>query len=266
MNRPALEATSCSNCGAALNGPYCSICGQKALPLNPGLHEFLHEATHELLHVDGKIFRSVQKLLLAPGFLTLEHFRGRRAHWVTPLRLYLIFSLFYFSLSALAPAQYVRMTESGNTQEDEVQAFNRLGYSGAEEVQDALAHAQHTWAPRLMFVLVPLFAYFVHLSSRGSGRNYPEDLYFGLHVHAAWFAAGAVAAAAAVVLPNIASRVVSALAVVYGLTYAVLAYRTAYGRTTSQAILRSAAVLFAYWVVTIVALLGILLPVLFLHK
>jgi hypothetical protein len=266
MSHQVLESTACYNCGATLGGAYCGTCGQKAMPLNPGVHEFLHELTHELLHVDGKIFRSVKKLLVAPGFLTVEHFQGRRARWVAPIRLYLIFSLVYFSISALAPAGGMRVVARGKTAEDEVQALNRLGYSSEHELQAAVGHARHTWAPRIMFVLVPLFAYFIQLSARGTGRNYPQHLYFGLHIHAAWFAAGAVAAAAALLLPAIVSGVVSTLAVVYGLTYAVLAYRAAYGRTIGQAIWRSAIVLTAYWVATIVALLGVLLPVLFRHK
>jgi hypothetical protein len=266
MSHQVLESTACYNCGATLSGAYCGTCGQKALPVNPGVQEFLHELTHELLHVDGKIFRSVKKLLVAPGFLTVEHLQGRRARWVAPIRLYLIFSLVYFSISAIAPAGSMRVTVAGKTQEDEVQALNRIGYSSENELRETVAHARHTWAPRIMFLLVPLFAYFIQLSARGTGRNYPQHLYFGLHLHAAWFAAGAVAAAGALLLPVVASEVVSALAVVYGLTYAVLAYRTAYGRTIGQAIWRSALVLAAYWVATIGALLGVLLTAIFGHK
>jgi uncharacterized SAM-binding protein YcdF (DUF218 family) len=79
MGDHVLESTACYNCGAMLSGAYCGTCGQKAMPLNPGVHEFLHELTHELLHVDGKIFRSVKKLLVAPGFLTAEHFQPQIA-------------------------------------------------------------------------------------------------------------------------------------------------------------------------------------------
>jgi Protein of unknown function (DUF3667) len=34
------------------------------------MHDLLHDVTHEFLHVDSKIFRTVKLLLLKPGFLT----------------------------------------------------------------------------------------------------------------------------------------------------------------------------------------------------
>src|SRR5688500_10451261 len=67
-------AAACPNCGDLRVGSYCSTCGQKAAPLAPTLGYFLHELTHELLNVDGKIFRSVRLLLTQPGFLTREFF------------------------------------------------------------------------------------------------------------------------------------------------------------------------------------------------
>jgi hypothetical protein len=107
MSHAAPASHACYNCSAPLSGAYCAVCGQKALPLNPGLHDFLHEFTHEMLHVDGKIFQSVWKLVAAPGFRTLEQFEGRRARWISPIRLYLIFSLAYFAMTSLVPASGV---------------------------------------------------------------------------------------------------------------------------------------------------------------
>jgi hypothetical protein len=53
--------------------------------------------------------------------------------------------------------------------------------------------------------LNPSVGEFLHeLVSRRSGRNYPQHLYFALHVHAGWFFAGAVALA--VVLPVVFRR------------------------------------------------------------
>src|SRR5262245_42160878 len=79
----------CHNCGIRLTGPYCSACGQKSVPLSLTFHDFLHEFTHEMFHVDGRLFQSVRRLLLSPGFLTREYVQGRRAQWISPIRLYL---------------------------------------------------------------------------------------------------------------------------------------------------------------------------------
>ena len=85
--------SQCANCGAALEGKYCSQCGQKVAPLNPTLGEFLHDLFHEIAHVDGKIITTLRYLITRPGFLSLEHFDGRRARYVAPIRLYLLLSV-----------------------------------------------------------------------------------------------------------------------------------------------------------------------------
>src|SRR4029453_14213072 len=95
------DSPFCHNCGVRLTGPFCAACGQKALPLSVTVHDFFHEFTHEMLHVDGRIWQTVQRLILSPGFLTREYLQGRRARWISPIRLYLIFSVAFFGLSAL---------------------------------------------------------------------------------------------------------------------------------------------------------------------
>jgi hypothetical protein len=63
---------TCLNCGTPLEGRYCHACGQKAVSLHLGVHDFVHEATHEFLHLDGKIRSTVKFLLTRPGQLTKE--------------------------------------------------------------------------------------------------------------------------------------------------------------------------------------------------
>ena len=65
------------------------------------MHDLLHEGVHEFAHLDGKIFQTLDLLLFKPGELTAEFFRGRRARYIPPLRLYLVCSLLFFALSRL---------------------------------------------------------------------------------------------------------------------------------------------------------------------
>jgi len=266
MSDVAPASDACYNCAAPLAGAYCAVCGQKALPLNPGLHDFLHEFTHEMLHVDGKIFGSVRRLLFSPGFLTREQFEGRRARWISPIRLYLIFSIAYFAMTSLVPASGLRATFKGETDQDTTEELRKLGFDSERELQDALQHARARWAPRVMFLLVPLFAWLVHCAYRRTGRNYPQHLYFALHVHAAWFAAGATAAAAALVSWHFFPPAVAALALAYAGIYVVLALRTSYGGTTSQAFRRAVVVGGVYWIAVILATVAIALPVIFWRR
>ncbi len=248
------DSALCHNCGNALSGPYCATCGQQAKPLNPSLHDLVHDVTHEMLHVDGRIFQSVKKLLLAPGYLTLELFNGRRARWISPLRLYLVFSLLYFA----AAASSIGNTRGGNeaTSED----LAGLGFNSEQELQETVQHVQHTWAPRVMFVLVPFAAWLVLLVCRRCGRNYPQHLFFALHVHAALFAAGALLAVARMTNNTIIARLFAVLTIVYAVVYVVLAFKNAYGGSLRRALMRAAIVAGIYWVAIVAATLAIVLP------
>jgi hypothetical protein len=59
----------------------------------------LVEARDAMVHLDGRLWRTLGALLLRPGFLTQEYFRERRASYVSPFRLYLAASVVFFSLA-----------------------------------------------------------------------------------------------------------------------------------------------------------------------
>src|SRR5690242_8397814 len=100
MSSAVIDQSECLNCGTELHGDFCAACGQKATHANPTFHDLLHEFTHELLHIDGRLWTSLRLLFTRPGFLTREYVAGRRAPYVPPLRLYLICSVAYFALAA----------------------------------------------------------------------------------------------------------------------------------------------------------------------
>ena len=258
MTTSTIHLTECPNCGAALDGAFCAQCGQKVAPLNPSFGEFLHDLFHELAHFDGKIVQSVRLLLTRPGFLSREQFEGRRARYVAPIRLYLVFSLLYFAVAAFAPAAGMTVTVTPGPGEDPQEATARQA-----ELQRAAGEAITHWAPRAMFFLVPVFAGLVALAARRSGRNYPQHLYFAMHVHAAWFFAGAVAVAARLASVPYLSGTLTRAAALYGPVYFVMAFRRTYGVPTLQAVLRTAAIAIAYSAVVIATLMAIVFPVIF---
>jgi Protein of unknown function (DUF3667) len=248
----------CPNCGAGLDGAFCATCGQKAGPLNPSLRDVLHNFVEEVLNIDGKTFQSVWLLLTNPGFLSLEQFQGRRARYVSPIRLYLLLSLLYFAVAALAPSSILPVTIKARP-DDPPQEIQRLEQQ-RRAIEAAASPALVEWVPRAMFVLVPLFAGLVAFSVRGSGWNYPQHLYFALHVHAVWFFAYAVAGAFQIRTIPIMTPLVWRIAGLYVVVYLVLAFRRAYGLNITGALLRSVAVGVSYMVLLGAALLAILYP------
>jgi len=173
---------TCANCGTPLTGRYCAACGQKAALLNPTLGHFLSEAAQEITNLDGRIFRSVRFLVTRPGFLTKEIIAGRRASYLAPLRLYLIFSVLAYAFGA---AQLDALNVSYTASPGEV--VDPAILAGVQRTQQVINDAVNVWLPRAMFVLVPAFAAIVMLLRRKSGLNYPQHLYFALHVQTFWF-------------------------------------------------------------------------------
>lgn len=89
-SRPAEGA--CLNCGIALAGDYCHRCGQKG-HIHRTLTAWWHDLAHGVLHLDGKIWRTLPLLAWKPGELTRRYIEGERAKFVSPLGLFL-FSVF----------------------------------------------------------------------------------------------------------------------------------------------------------------------------
>src|SRR5258708_5150044 len=97
---PGMER--CVSCDASLSGPYCSRCGERALePEALTLRHFLvHTVAHELLHVDGALWRTVRLLFVRPGRLSLEYAAGRRRPYINPFRLLLVAIVAYTLMTA----------------------------------------------------------------------------------------------------------------------------------------------------------------------
>ena len=100
---PEPRSAACLNCGTPLTGPFCSECGQRDIPPYPSVRELAVDAFWELSGWDGRFAATVRALLRHPGLLTREFLEGRRARYISPLRLYLMASLAYFVVAAAAP-------------------------------------------------------------------------------------------------------------------------------------------------------------------
>lgn len=90
----------CANCEAELLGRFCNVCGQREEPRVPTLGSVTGELTHEVFGVGSKLWRSISLLLFKPGQLTAAYISGKRQKYMSPIRLYLLFSIVAFALLA----------------------------------------------------------------------------------------------------------------------------------------------------------------------
>jgi len=86
----------CSNCGTPLKGQICHSCGQDSDILQRPIWHLLFDVLDGVLGVDGKLWRTLPKLMFRPGYLTRHYLEGVRARYVQPFRLLLAASVIFF--------------------------------------------------------------------------------------------------------------------------------------------------------------------------
>lgn len=109
----------CLNCDTALVGTHCHSCGQSA-DIHRTMGAFFHDILHGVLHVEGKIWHTLPLLAIRPGKLTREYIEGRRAHYLSPISLFLFvvfltyasYSIFGSEIDQEAAAENLVNTDS----------------------------------------------------------------------------------------------------------------------------------------------------------
>jgi len=260
----AVRVGGCLNCGAALAGPYCAQCGQKDLPADPTIRQLAADGIQQAVDVDGRLLRSIRLLFTRPGFLAVELFAGRRASYVSPFRLYLVFSVIAVTAAAFAGNRALVPTTGDEIVVDDGFSYRFDESDGPEERQaireriEGFVARRIAWLPRAMFAFVPVVALVVMAMTRRARRHFPQHFQFTLHLQAMLF----VAMAVEVLLPPVPrvptgpnstqwdfdsplaiTRLAMGLAIA---AYVTVAFRTAYRGAWAVNVLRAAAILVVY--------------------
>jgi len=274
----------CLNCGAPLHGTFCAVCGQRVVPPHPTVRELAGDAWHELSGYDGRIMVTIRGLA-RPGFLTREYLEGRRAHYLPPVRIYLIVSVIYFVIAASVP-EMIANSDAGTiegpgrmrigiTQDKgspDISAQDRAGLlkeldSAPWYVQpmiraiaeDPTGFRQRMFSimPRVFFALLPVFAGLVALFYRK--RHFPTALVFAVHLHAFAFVVFAISEAFKFTGDeHLADRVGGVLAIIFAI-YALKAYRAVYGGSWPMTIVKALGIGVLYLIAAVPAFIVIIL-------
>ncbi len=229
----------CQNCQTPLDGDFCGNCGQRNVDLKLPIWSLVADVIKETIEVDGRAWLTTKTLFRHPGTLTNEFLAGRRRTYTPPLRLYLAISISFFVLVAW-------LVQSGVLLEP-----------GQDPKFDAAVQARFLSddLPRLMFVLLPVFA--LLLKVMYFRRLYFDHLIFSIHLHTTGYLV------LALMLPledlannNVGLMIAQVVLLIYFLAYFVIAMQRVYRSSWLVTALRSAAVLFGYMIVVSVAIEG----------
>src|SRR5210317_195737 len=229
--------SNCKNCQALLENAYCSACGQRDVDLERPIFGLISDVLRETFELDGRAAVTLTTLFRHPGKLTSEFLAGRRRIYTSPLRLYLVISISFFVLVAWLARSGLLLNPG---QDPTFDAAVQAGF-----LADDL--------PRLMFVLLPIFALLVKMVY--FNRLYFDHLVFSLHLHSAAY----IVFAFMLPLEALASRhlvllIIQALVMTGFLAYFVIAIRRVYQSSWFAVAWKSAVILFAYMVVVSIAI------------
>lgn len=211
----------CKNCQSELSpdAKFCSQCGQNTRDYHQSFPRFLSDGLHELLDIDGRLWLTIKTLLLKPGLASLEFDQGKRTKYTPPLRLYLVISVLFFL--AFSSFQHVYSGES----------------MGADSAADKYSRA--------MFVLFPLFAFYVKCFYWNS--FYISNLVLSMHLHSIGYLALLLIGP----FESIESRhtlfiTLQAIPLFYLVWYFFNAFKTMYAQSWPVTILKTSAIYFIY--------------------
>ena len=201
------------------------------------MSELIGEVVKETFDVDGRALRSVRTLFLQPGTLTREFLAGRRKAYTPPLRLYLVISISFFLVIAWAAGRGLLLDPGQTVQLD---AANQARFMADE-------------LPRLMFILLPMFALLLKLAFWK--RFYFDHIIFSIHLHSAAY----VVLALMLPMEQVASEhwlplVVQVALFAYFLAYLVIAVRRVYDSSWIVAAAKSLVILMGYMMLVSVAI------------
>ena len=285
VNDPDTPASpgGCLNCGSELVGSFCSRCGQRAIAAYPTVAEMIGDAWHELSGYDGRIARTVRMLVQRPGALTVETLEGRRARYLSPVRLYLIASLAYFLCAAAVPNLRtpdaavmpgsninIQMDGSGRvtglSDENRDQALKQLDRApwwAQRLMRPVLLDPQQFRSrflqtlPRVLFALVPVFAAIVALFYRQ--RRITQHLIFAVHLHAIVFMILTVRELSQLFGSFIVLGIFDAAAALAIIGYGLLAFRRVYRESWPRVVGKGIAITVLYSIAGVAALVVALL-------
>lgn len=163
----------CKNCGAALTGPYCSQCGQKALTERITLRHMLRSFAEALTNVEQGFWHTMWALLARPGIVAREYLGGKRKRYFHPAR-YLLIVATVATLATLVSGVYdLQQSEILHLQND------ALGFQPDEKVmarQQKIQEEVKKYLNLAVLLTLPFISLAAFWLFRKRAYNYAEHL------------------------------------------------------------------------------------------
>jgi hypothetical protein len=164
-HQPHRKENNCLNCGAIVNGRFCTECGQENIEPKQNFWSLFTHFIYDVFHFDGKFFDTLRYLLFKPGFVPKEYIKGKRQNYLDPIRMYLFTSAVFFLIffSVANPGEAVDITKQ--------QQLNRMErYNFAAEINKRLGQHPDDTILQKQINLVLDTSYSIYLLKDSTGN------------------------------------------------------------------------------------------------
>jgi hypothetical protein len=159
----------CENCATRLKGSWCYVCGQEFARPRRSVGDILGDAFEGMFHADGRLWKTLPRLLLHPGQLTRDYVSGKRAPQAPPFSVFLVVVVIFVFVggatekhvaersSGQAPAPGVLAERTVPAADDTpLLAWIKTRERVAEAQPERFAMVAETWEHRVALVLLPV--------------------------------------------------------------------------------------------------------------
>ncbi len=256
-------STSCKNCGEIVSQKFCPSCGQAVDGRRGPLLQLIGDFVSAFFSLDGRHLRTATQLW-RPGRLTQLYLEGKRASYVSPVRVYIVASLLFFLLVGFPRPDasnfnvWVDDVVIGRDKPDPDLGNFRLTFTGddspfgmllsanfeakrerlramsAQEFLDSFFSHLESTVPTTLIFFVPILAMGLKLLYLRQPFFYVDHIVFALHFQSVIFLALVLARLVNIVgLGGMQSGIISYLVVILFVTplYLLLALKQVYRQT-----------------------------------
>ncbi|OQX94862.1 hypothetical protein B6I21_08415 [candidate division KSB1 bacterium 4572_119] len=284
----------CLNCGEKLRGEFCHHCGQQNKTTDATLRQLLRDVLGDFFAFDSKFFNSIVPLLIRPGFLSNEYSAGKRIRYVSPFRLYLFISFFFFLVLATNPhqAKIIKFTSdpvalsdsasvadstmenSGNSKNDSTQQTATAipdslhKDAGAGEITKAINKAEQKadlvrqkifdYMPNMFFLLLPVFALILKILYTRRKILYVNHFIFSLHFHSFTFLTFGLVFIILGFFDDPESSILPGIVLLINSIYLIFAMKKVYQQSLIKTIIKFILLSLNYVIVMAVSLLAVI--------
>ncbi len=290
MKKNYRPESDCLNCGYEVDINFCSYCGQENLQIKESFGQVIKHVVSDYFHFDHQLLHTLKPLFFQPGKLTNEYMAGHRTHYLHPVKMYIFISVAYFlllfqsanairqdgAISTIIPP--VTTATSYPTYMDGqrkllpglrdnflLRLYNKKAFFyqekyGSRAGEVFLNEFKHN-IPKMMFILLPLFATILFIAFRDNKQYYVVHLFHSLHLHCFLFLFIALIILLQILLPvgSGLSGWLKLVATFYISWYIFQSFRTVYHRSKLRTVLKmiwiSVSYLFTFAISISVALL-----------